>query len=234
MKEVATLIFGQELQSLYGPKAAFGAVCDVRNLEEVERMVAGTVAALGPLTVMIANAGITQVKPIFEITKEEITRMFDINFVGVWNCYTSAAKQMISQGPVASGSQGYRILGAASMVAFKSYSLAAHYSASKWAVRGLTQSMAMEMAKYQINVNAYAPGVVGTAMWDTIDKALGHIEGKTHSEDAATRYSKEATALGRVGRPEDVAKVVGGFLCSKDSDFVTGQTILVDGGIIFT
>lgn len=91
----------------------------------------------------------------------------------------------------------------------------------------------MEMAPHKIQVNAYAPGIVGTAMWDLIDEKLGAIQGRPKGE-TVTKYAHELTAMGRVSVPEDVAKVVGGFLCGRDSDFVTGQTIVVDGGIVFT
>ena len=140
-----------------------------------------------------------------------------------------AARQMIKQGPVPEGSTGYKIIGCASIGAFKPFPLLSHYSASKWAVRGLTQGFAMEMSKHKINVNAYAPGIVGTAMWDLIDEKLGEIEGRPRGE-TIKKYSTEMTAMGRVSTPEDVGKVVGGFMCSEDADFVTGQTLVVDGG----
>ena len=89
------------------------------------------------------------------------------------------------------------------------------------------------MAKHQIRVNAYAPGIVGTAMWDLIDEKLGEQQGRAKGE-SVKHYSSTLTALGRVSEPEDVGEVVGGFMAGKDSDFVTGQTIVIDGGIIFT
>ncbi len=196
-------------------------------------MIQETVKALGPLTVMIANAGIAQVAPVLDISEDDVRRMFDVNFMGVWNCYTLAAKQMISQGPVPEGSTGYKILGAASIAAFKPSPMLSHYSASKWAVRGFTQSFATEMARHGIAVNAYAPGIVGTAMWDLVDEKLGEIEGRAKGE-SLLKYSTDLTALGRVSVPEDVSNVVAGFLCSADSRFVVGQTIIVDGGIVFT
>ena len=175
-------------------------------------MIKESVDKLGPLTVMIANAGIAQVKPVLEISDEDVQKMFSVNWFGVYLCYTHAARQMIAQGPVPQGSSGYKILGAASIVAFKPFPLLAHYSASKWAVRGFTQVFAMEMAKHKINVNAYAPGIVGTAMWDLIDEKLGEIEGRPKGE-TVKKYSTDLTALGRVSVPEDVGKVVGGFMC---------------------
>jgi NAD(P)-dependent dehydrogenase (short-subunit alcohol dehydrogenase family) len=127
---------------------------------------------------------------------------------------------------------GGKLLGAASIVAFKPFALLSHYSASKWAVRGMTQAFAMEMAEHKITVNAYAPGIVGTAMWDLIDEELGKKKGVGKGE-TIKRYSEELIALGRTSVPEDVSGVVS-FLAGRDSDYVTGQRVVVDGGIIFT
>jgi len=140
---------------------------------------------------------------------------------------------MIKQGPVKEGTTGYKIIGCASIVAFKPFPLLSHYSASKWAVRGLTQGFAMEMSKHKIQVNAYAPGIVGTAMWELIDEKLGEIDGRPRGE-TIKKYVTELTAMGRTSTADDVARVVGGFLSGPDSDFMTGQTIVVDGGIIYT
>jgi NAD(P)-dependent dehydrogenase (short-subunit alcohol dehydrogenase family) len=132
---------------------------------------------------------------------------------GVYNCYSTAAKQMISQG------HGGKILGAASIVAFKPFPLLSHYSASKWAVRGLTQAFAMEMAEHKITVNAYAPGIVGTAMWDLIDEKLGEKTGAKKG-DTIKKYTEELIALGRTSVPEDVSGTVS-FLCGRDSDYMS-------------
>lgn len=129
----------QDLCKEYGEKTAVGYVADVTKQEEVEKMVEHSVKELGPLTVMVANAGIAQVKATIELTDEDVRKMLDVNVVGVFNCYTAAARQMIKQGPVEAESTGYKIIGAASIVAFKPFPLLTHYSASKWAVRGMTQ-----------------------------------------------------------------------------------------------
>ncbi|RVX72431.1 hypothetical protein B0A52_03619 [Exophiala mesophila] len=222
-----------ELNEKHGQGTAIGVVADVTSSEQVQSLIQQSVEKLGDLTVFVANAGIAQVAPVLEISDEDVQKMFNVNFMGVWLSYTHAARQMIKQGPVPEGSSGYKILGAASIVAFKPFPLLAHYSASKWAVRGLTQVFAMEMAKHKINVNAYAPGIVGTAMWDLIDEKLGETEGRAKGE-SVKKYSSELTALGRVSVPDDVGGPVGGFLCSKDAEFITGQTIVIDGGIVFT
>src|ERR1700712_3498341 len=102
-----------------------------------------------------------------------------------------------------------------------------HYSASKFAVRGFTQAFAMEMAEHKITVNGYAPGIVGTAMWDLIDAELAKKKGQPRGS-MIKKFVEELTAMGRVSVPEDVAKLVS-FLASSDSNFVTGQMQVVDG-----
>ncbi|RMJ16477.1 hypothetical protein BHE90_004103 [Fusarium euwallaceae] len=106
------------------------------------------------------------------------------------------------------------------------------YSASKWAVRGLTQVAALELATHGITVNAYYAGIVQTNMWDTIDSSLGEKFGLDKGQvfDAAVQ---QRTALGRAQTPEDVAALVG-FLAGKGSDQITGQSIIVDGGTVFS
>ena len=185
----------------------------------------------------VANAGIAQVKPLLDLTTEDFHRMFSVNVYGVNNCYKAAAKQMISQGTAVQDNPG-KILGAASIVAHKPFPLLSHYSASKWAVRGLTQAYAMEMAEHNITVNCYCPGIVGTAMWDLIDEHMGKQRGEKlgiiiNKGETIKKFSDEQIALGRVSVPEDVAKTVS-FLASRDSDYMTGQSIVIDGGIIMT
>ena len=118
-----------------------------------------------------------------------------------------------------------------SIVAFKPFAMLSHYSASKFAVRGFTQAFAMEMAEHKITVNGYAPGIVGTAMWDLIDEELGKKTG-VEKGDTIKKYSTELIALGRTSVPEDVSKTVS-FLASPDSDYMTGQTLVIDGGMVF-
>lgn len=129
----------KSLNEKHGSNTAIGVAADVTKSDQVKSMIQTSVDKLGPLTVMVANAGIAQVKPVLEVSDEDVQNMFNVNFIGVWNCYTHAARQMIAQGPVEEGSTGYKIIGCASIVAFKPFPMLAHYSASKWAVRGLTQ-----------------------------------------------------------------------------------------------
>ncbi|TKA74631.1 hypothetical protein B0A55_05963 [Friedmanniomyces simplex] len=212
------------------------AIADVSVYSEVEGMIQKSVKELGQLNTMSDSVACldyngAQVKALLDLTEADFERMFRINVFGVQNCYQAAAKQIISQNN-ATKAKPCKMLAAASIVAFKPFALLSHYSASKWAVRGLTQAYAMEMAEHNITVNAYAPGIVGTAMWDLIDEELGKKKGAEKGETIA-KYSGELIALGRVSVPEDVAKLVS-FLASGDSDYITGQTQVVDGGIIMT
>lgn len=174
---------------------------------------------------MVANAGIAQVKPLLEITPEDWDHVMAVNLRGVFLCYQEAARQMIQQGT------GGKIIGAASIVAYRPFPLLGNYSASKWGVRGLTQAAAMEWAEHGITVNAYCPGIVGTSMWDLIDEKLAENEGLRKGE-AIEKYS-DLIVLGRVSVPEDVAAFVS-YLASKDSDYMTGQSVMIDGGIQFS
>ncbi|KAK3942462.1 3-oxoacyl-reductase [Diplogelasinospora grovesii] len=207
-------------------RRAYGHVADVSQQDAVANLIKASVRELGPLDTMVANAGIAQVKPLLDLTTDDFSRMMNVNVGGVHYCYQAAAKQMIEQGTPG------KLIGAASIVAFKPFVLLGHYSASKWAVRGLTQVYAMELAEHKITVNAYAPGIVDTGMWELIDEGLAKKAGRKKGE-MISKYSSELIALGRTSVPEDVANLVG-FMASKDADYITGQTYVVDGGIIFT
>jgi len=197
---------------------------DVSDPVQVDAMVARTAGELGRLDVMVANAGIAQVAPLLDITPADFDRLMAINLRGVFLSYTAAARQMIAQG------HGGKIIGAASIAAHKGFAMLGHYSASKWAVRGLTQAAAQEWAEHGITVNAYCPGIVGTAMWDYIDEKLAEAGGLAKGE-ALAQFSQLIT-LGRVETPEDVASFVS-YLAGPDSDYMTGQSVMIDGGVLF-
>ncbi|PAU92267.1 diacetyl reductase [Kocuria sp. WN036] len=206
-------------------RKAVGVAGDVSNHEDVARMVQEGVDALGQLDVFVANAGIAQVDEILDVEPEALDRMLDVNIKGVYYSYQAAARQFIEQGT------GGKIIGAASIVAFRPFPVLASYSATKWAVRGLTQAAAMEFARHGITVNAYAPGVVGTAMWDLIDERLTTRDGTPRG--SALQAQVDNILAGRVSEPADVAKLVS-YLSGSDSDHMTGQTVLIDGGINFS
>ncbi|XXG95524.1 Altered inheritance of mitochondria protein 6 [Hypoxylon texense] len=210
-------------------RKACTAVADVSKRDEVNRMVQTSVENLGPLSTLVANAGIVQVKPLLESTGEDFESVFAVNVFGVHNCFAEAASQMIRQGNCQPERPG-KLMAAASIASFKPFGPLPAYGISKWAVRGMAQYYAVELAKHHITVNSYAPGIIGTPMWDKIDAEVG--KGLPKGE-IFNRSVDQDVALKRPGDPNDVAKLVS-FLASGDSDYITGQTQLVDGGMVFT
>ncbi|MBN9736435.1 MULTISPECIES: SDR family NAD(P)-dependent oxidoreductase [unclassified Pseudonocardia] len=204
---------------------ATGADVDVTDEDSVEAAVAAAVEAGGRLDVFVANAGIAQVEELLSYDAADFRKILDVNLTGIFNSYRQAARRMVAQG------HGGKIIGAASIVAFRPFALLGPYSATKWAVRGLTQAAAMEWAEYGITVNAYGPGIVGTDMWDLIDQKLAAKNGQQRGE--ALAENSRSIHLGRVSVGDDVARMVS-YLAGEDSDYVTGQTMLVDGGIQFS
>jgi len=214
----------EELDAVAGEVSGLALDVDVSDPGQVDAMVAATVDRFERLDVMVANAGIAQVAPLLDVTPEDFDRLMAVNLRGVFLCYTAAARQMIAQGG------GGKIIGAASIAAHKGFGMLGHYSASKFAVRGLTQAAAQEWAEHGITVNAYCPGIVGTKMWELIDEKLAERMGLQKGE-AIAQFS-ELITLGRVQTPDDVAQFVS-YLASTDSDYMTGQSVMIDGGVIF-
>lgn len=173
---------------------------------------------------MVANAGIAITAEFVDTTPEDLQRTLAVNVGGVFNCYRVAAAVMIEQG------RGGRLIAAGSVSAHKGGHWQSAYGASKFAVRGLTQTVAAELGKYGITANLYSPGVVRTAMWDAIDETVTAHEGTPRG--AQLQKMVPNVALGRLSQPSDIAPVVS-FLASLDSGYVTGQSILVDGGMYF-
>lgn len=222
-----------QINDAYGANSAIGVAADVTIQQDIQAMIDETVARLGPLTVMVANAGISKVRPVLELTEAEVRETMDVNFMGVFNCYQAAAKQMVAQGPRQASESGYRILGASSIMGFRPQPLSTHYTAAKWAVRGMTHVFALELAKHGITVNAYAPGMTGTPMWDGIWQALEQ-RNLTDKSTTAGDYAANMNAMGRLGKPEDIANVVAGFLVGPNASYMTGQTLVIDGGTVYT
>lgn len=209
-----------ELQS--SGATATGVQADVSDRDQVFAMVDKVVADLGRLDVLVANAGIVQVDPVLAITEADFDKLFAINVKGVLWCAQAAARQMIDQG-------GGKIINAASSAAHSSHAVLGTYGASKFCVRALTHVMAQEFAPHGITVNSYCPGIVDTGMWDTIDSRAAEV--LQIPEGAMKQKALEAIVLGRLQTPEDVANFVS-FLASEDADYITGQNMLTDGGMV--
>lgn len=211
----------QELES--GGATAMGVVADVSDREQVFAMVEEVASTLGRLDVMVSNAGIVQVDPIMAITEADFDKLFAINVKGVLWCAQAAAQQMMAQG------HGGKIINAASSASHTSHAVLGAYGASKFCVRSLTHVMAQEFAPHGITVNAYCPGIVDTGMWDTIDSRAAEI--LQIPPGVMKQKALDGIVLGRMQTPEDVANFVS-FLSSEDSDYITGQNILTDGGMV--
>ena len=221
MNKAGAEAVAEEITAAGGRAVAVPA--DVADRDAVFAMVDRVATELGSVDVMVANAGIAQVKALLEVTPDDLRKIFDVNVFGVVYCLQAAAEKMIAQGT------GGKIISAASVAGHSGFSLLGHYSATKFAVRALTQAAAKELAPHKITVNAYCPGIVGTDMWDLIDEKMGPYLGNERGETLA-QFTK-LIALGRVQTPEDVAGFVS-YLAGPDSDYMTGQSVMIDGGIV--
>lgn len=197
---------------------------DVTKRNEVYAAIDHAEKELGGFDIMVNNAGVASIQSIAEITLEQVEKTFSVNVYGVlWGIQAAAAKFKER------GHKG-KIISASSIAGHEGFPLLGVYSATKFSVRALTQAAAKEFASDGITVNAYCPGVVGTDMWVEIDRRMADITGAKVGES----YEKfvGGIALGRAQTPEDVAAFVS-YLAGPDSDYMTGQAPLIDGGLVY-
>jgi meso-butanediol dehydrogenase/(S,S)-butanediol dehydrogenase/diacetyl reductase len=222
MKDEEMKIVADEVRKIGRKATTFKA--DVSKRDEVCAAIDHTEKELNGFDIMINNAGIAQVQPISEVTPEEVNKIFNVNVQGVLWGIQAAAKKFKAR------KQKGKIINAASIAGHEGYPLLGVYSATKFAVRALTQSSAREFATNGITVNAYCPGVVGTDMWVEIDRRMAEITGAEIG--ASFKKFVGGIALGRPETPEDVAAFVS-YLAGPDSDYMTGQAPMIDGGLVF-
>lgn len=186
---------------------------DVSHAEPARGLVDATVEGLGRIDVMVNNAGVTLPKPFLELDEETWDTTFGINLRGMFLCSQQAARHMVRQG------QGGRIINLSSVHGFAAGSGHAHYEATKGGINMFTKGLAVELGQYQITVNAIAPGAI------EVERYFRTMPG----------YDREKAGQGiplkRVGVPRDVGPLAA-FLASDDASYITGETILVDGGVI--
>jgi len=185
---------------------------DVSKSDDVKIMVKEIINNFGRIDILVNNAGIQTVAPFLELTEEEWQRVIDVNLKGTFLCSKIVAKEMVKKG------KG-KIINISSIHQSIPRCNKAHYDASKAAIEMLTKDMALELAKYKINVNCIAPGAIATPMNEDIlnsPEKLAEINTKIPWK--------------RMGKPDDISKVAT-FLASDDADYITGATICIDGGL---
>ena len=200
---------------------AIGVGVNVTQQASIDAMVATVVDRAGRIDILVNNAGVFEMAPILEITRESYAKQFAVNVEGLLFTLQAVARQMVAQG------QGGKIVNFASQAGRRGEALVAVYCASKAAVISLTQSAGLGLIKHGINVNAIAPGVVDTPMWDVVDAQFAKYENLPLGEKK--RQVGAAVPFGRMGHVEDMTGAAV-FLASSDADYIVAQTLNVDGG----
>lgn len=200
------------------------AVVDVSKRDEVKAAVGVAVDSFGRLDVMFNNAGFNKPLHLLDVTEENWHSIMDVNAMGTLLGIQEAAKQMINQG------DGGKIVNTASIAGRQGFPSFAPYCASKFAVIALTQAAARGLAEHNITCNAFAPGVVGTPLWTQLDADLMEIGDSSRPGQAMEEFAA-GILRGRVATPEDICGTAL-YLASSDSDYLTGQVIMIDGGMV--
>lgn len=203
---------------------AIAVTVDVGDRAQVKAMVAQTVQAFGGVDVLFNNAGFNKPVPFFDVDEDNFNSIIRVNTLGVLIGMQEAGRQMIAQ------ERGGKIINTASIAGRQGYAEFAPYCASKAGVISLTQAAAREMGKYKITVNGIAPGVVKTPLWDGLEQDMldrGVIKQKGEFIESFSA----GILLGRPSLPVDLAGIAA-FLASSESDYITGQIIMCDGGMV--
>jgi NAD(P)-dependent dehydrogenase (short-subunit alcohol dehydrogenase family) len=226
---------------------------DISDVDAVNTMIAELAERLGHIDILVNNAGVVQTKPMMDLGPEDWDRVLDVNLRGTFFLIQAVARQMISQAPealraaasapadiysvkkpeqsaadTADPATSYgKIVNLSSVAGRRGRPLQTHYAASKAGIISLTQSAALTLAPYRINVNAVCPGIVPTPMWQRIDEERGKLFGAKPGEAMAAFIN--TVPLKRAATTEDIAGAVA-FFCSSDADYITGQALNVDGG----
>jgi 3-oxoacyl-[acyl-carrier protein] reductase len=198
-----------------GGGKALAVACDVANRSDVEAMVEEAVKEFGRLDFLVTCAGITRDNLVYKMSDEDWDSVIDTHLKGTFLCAQAAQKVMVEQ---KSGKMVF--LSSVSALGNRGQT---NYSAAKAGLQGMARTLAIELGRYNINVNAVAPGFVETRMTQATAERMG-----MNWEDFK-KAAADNTPLRRTGKPEDIASVVA-FLCSEESSFVSGQTIYVRGG----
>jgi NAD(P)-dependent dehydrogenase (short-subunit alcohol dehydrogenase family) len=209
-------------------REALAVVADITNSHEIDEAVAKAIVRFGGIDILVHCAGIRGPVgvPAHELTEQDWRNMIDVNLHGSFFIAKAVAKQMVSRG------NGGKIVLISSMAGLKGAPGSAGYAASKHGVIGLAKSMALELAKSKINVNAICPGAFVTNLRDEAFSQMGKSQGITPEEARQADYKKAGSAIpmGRLGTPEEIADLAY-FLVSEQSKYITGEAIVIGGGI---
>lgn len=218
-----------ELISADGGRALAVAV-DVSEREQVLAAVDRVVEQFGRLDVLVNNAGLGPTTPLEQITPAIYRKVFDVNVGSIYWGIQAALKHFKARTPGRPGEIVGKIINASSQAGQVGNPDLAVYGATKFAIRGITQTAAKDLANRGITVNAYCPGIVRTPMMEGIAQKVADENGQS-LEWGLQQWAKNVT-LGRISEPEDVAACVA-YLAGPDSDYMTGQALIIDGGMVF-
>ncbi len=202
---------------------AMSTQVDVRDRASVREAIAAAVDRFGRLDVVFNNAGVNRPLNFLDVTEDNWNFIMGVNGLGCLIGMQEAARQFIAQG------SGGKIVNTASIASRQGFDNVAPYCASKWAVVSLTQSAARDLAKHNITVTGFAPGVVATEMWEEVDRDLMAIGAAERPGQAMEEFSS-SILKGRVAVPADITGTTT-YLAAPDSDYMTGQIVMIDGGM---
>ena len=229
-KLVLADVDGAGVEKLAAELGQVGVRADVTKPDDIAWMIEEPYRRWGRLDVLFNNAGVIRVQPMFEVTEAEWDHVMDVNLRAVFFVLQAAARRMVAQAPMSGSELRGKLIQTASIASYRGGNhLMTPYSASKAGVVSLTRSAAQLLAPERVTSNCVCPGAVETPMWEQIDREWGALEGLGQGE--AWKRRIRHIPLGRPERAEDVANVVA-FLAGPDSDYMTGQAINVDGGIV--
>jgi meso-butanediol dehydrogenase/(S,S)-butanediol dehydrogenase/diacetyl reductase len=202
--------------------AAVSVGVDVTDRSQVRAMVATAVEAFGSLDVIFNNAGMNRPRGFMDVDEENFAEIVRVNAWGVVLCTQEAARQMIAQG------RGGKIVNTGSIASRQGFWDFVPYCVAKFGVLAITQATARGLIEHGITVNAFAPGVVDTPMWVGLDEDIRAIHGRP-DDTSPMREFATGTLIGRPASPEELAPFLV-YLASPESDYMTGQMYMVDGG----
>ncbi len=210
----------EEIESL--GKGAASLVVDVTNADSVQSMVGATISRFGRVDILVANAAAPREDcQVVDLPEDVWDQIIAVNLKGVFLCCKAVGRQLVEQG------ERGRIIVVSSMSGKRGQPRRAAYCASKFGQIGLVQALALELARNNITVNAVLPGMVDTSRSNYGELLRSQVSGRSVEDIQSDRLKQ--IPLGRMATPQDIANMVG-FLASPDADYVTGQSLLVNGG----